>query len=71
MFSKLLLLKISQNSEEIPMLDSPFSKVTGLQLGTLLKQRLPLGCIPVNFAKFLKNTFFTEYLQPAAFEICL
>ena len=52
------------------MLEFPFSKVASLQLGTLLKQRLQHGWIPMNFANFLKNTFFTEHLLPAAFEIC-
>ena len=33
---------------------------------TLLKKRLWHGCFPVNFAKFLKNTFFTEHLWATA-----
>ena len=30
---------------------------------TLLKKRLWRRCFPVNFAKFLRETFLTEYLQ--------
>ena len=30
------------------------------------KKRFPYKCFPVNFAKFFKNTFFTEHLQMTA-----
>ena len=56
-FAKLVFLKLLQNSEKTPVLESLFSKVLNLQLGPLLKQRLWLSCFPVNFAKFLKTSF--------------
>ena len=34
-----------------------FNKVVGLRSATLLKKRLWYRCFPVNFVKFLKNTF--------------
>ena len=40
-----------------------FNKVAGLRLTTLLKKRLWLKCFHVNFAKFLRTPFFTEYLR--------
>ena len=40
-----------------------FNKVAGLRPATLLKNRLWHRCFPVNFAKFLRTLFFTEYLQ--------
>ena len=39
-----------------------FNKVTGLSPATLLKKRLWHRCFPVNFEKFLRIAFFTEYL---------
>ena len=38
------------------------SKVAGLKPATLLKKRLWHSCFAVNFAKFLRTPFFTEYL---------
>ena len=35
---------------------------------TLLKKRLWPWCFPVNFAKFLRTTFFTEHLWVTVFE---
>ena len=43
-----------------------FNKVSGLRTATLLKRRLRHRCFPVNLAKFLKNTFFTEHLRTTA-----
>ena len=40
-----------------------FNKVTGLRRGTLLKKRLWHRCFPVNFAKFVRTSFFTEHLR--------
>ena len=40
-----------------------FSKVAGLRPAILLKKRLWHMCFPVNFAKFSRTPFFTEYLQ--------
>ena len=37
-----------------------FNKVTGLSPVTVLKKRLWHECFPVNFAKFLRTSFFTE-----------
>ena len=39
-----------------------FNEVTGLRPATLLKKRLWHRCFPVNFAKFLRTTFFIEHL---------
>ena len=58
-FAKLMFLKISQNSDETPVLEYLFSKVTSLQPITLLKQRLQHGCLPVNFAKSPKHLFYS------------
>ena len=40
-----------------------FNKVAGLRPATLLKKRLWHRCFPVNFAKFLRTPFLTEYLR--------
>ena len=40
-----------------------FNKVACLRPGTLLKKRLWHRCFPVNFAKFLRTSFFTEHLR--------
>ena len=40
-----------------------FSKVADLRLATLLKKRLRHRRFPVDFAKILKTTFFTEHFQ--------
>ena len=40
-----------------------FNKVAGLRPGTLLKKRLWHRCFPVNFAKFLRTSFFIEHLR--------
>ena len=39
-----------------------FNKVAGLRPATLLKKKLWHRCFPVNFAKFLRTTFFIEHL---------
>ena len=39
-----------------------FNKVAG-RPAILLKRRLWHRCVPVNFAKFLRTTFFTEHLR--------
>ena len=40
------------------MPESLFDKVVGLRSATLLKKRLWHRCLPVNFAKFLRTSFF-------------
>ena len=45
-----------------PVLDTFFNKLAGLRPATLLKKRLWYRCFPVNFVKFLQNTFFTEHV---------
>ena len=40
-----------------------FHKVANLRPATLLKMRLWHRCFTVNFAKFLRTSFFTEHLQ--------
>ena len=40
-----------------------FNKVAGLRTAIFLKKRLWRRCFPVNFAKFLRTSFFTEHLR--------
>ena len=40
-----------------------FNKVVGLRSANLLKKSLWHRCFPVNFAKFLRTTFFTEHIR--------
>ena len=40
-----------------------FNKVVDLRPAALFKKRLWHRCFPVNFAKFLRTSFFTEHLQ--------
>ena len=40
-----------------------YSKVAVLRSATLLKKRLWHRCFPVNFARFLGTSFFTEHLR--------
>ena len=51
---KKVFLEISQNSQE--------NTYVSVWSATLLKKRLWHRCFPVNFAKFLRTTFFTEHL---------
>ena len=46
---KKVFLKISQASQETPVLESLFNKIVGFD-----KKMLQHGCFPVKFAKFLK-----------------
>ena len=46
-----------------------FNKVAGLRLATLLKNSLWHRCFPVNFAKFLRTSFFTEHLRWLLLEV--
>ena len=57
---KEVLLEISQNSQENSCTKVSF--LIKLQASTLLKIRLWHRCFPVNFAKFLRAAFLTEYL---------
>ena len=45
-----------------------FDKVVGLRPATLLRKRLWHRCFPVNFVKFLRNTFFHKTPLVAAYE---
>ena len=40
-----------------------FTEVAGLKPATLLNKRLWYRCFPVNFAKFLRPPFPTDYLR--------
>ena len=59
-FSKKVFLKISQNSQQNTCARvSFFNKVAGLEPATfILKMRLWHWCFLMNFAKFLRTTFF-------------
>ena len=50
-----------------------FNKVAGLRSATLLKRRLKHRCFPVNFARFLRTSFFIEHLWwlllPISYEV--
>ena len=63
---KKVFLEISQNSKENTCASVFFNKVAGLWPATLLKKRPWHRCFPVNFAKFLKNNFFTEHFWTTA-----
>ena len=45
------------------MLKSLFNNVAGLQTRNFIKKRFQHRCFPVNFAKLLKATFFTEHFR--------
>ena len=62
-----MFLEISQNSQEKkPMPECLFDKVAGFRPTTLLKISLRHRCFPVNFAKFLRISFFPEHLWETA-----
>ena len=44
-----------------PVLESLFNKAAGLK--AFIKKRLQRRCFPVNIAKFLGRSFFTEHLR--------
>ena len=44
-----------------------FNKVAELRPATLVKKRLPHRCFPVNFAKFLRTSYFYRTLAVATF----
>ena len=56
------VLKISQYSQEIPVLESLFNNVAGLYSCKLIKKRLQQMCFSVNIAKFLRISLFIEYV---------
>ena len=58
--------KISQNSQENACASLFFSKVAVLRPVTLLKKRLWHWCFAVNFAKFLRTSFFNRTPAVAA-----
>ena len=59
-----MFLEISQNSQENTCAGVYFLiKLQALGLQLYLKKRLCHRCFLVNFAKFLKQTFFTEHLR--------
>ena len=61
---KKVFLEILQNSKENNCArNSFFNKVAGLRRATLLKKSLWHWCFPVNFAKFLRTSFFKEHLR--------
>ena len=45
------------------MSKSLFNKVAGLRPVNLIEKRIRRKCFPVNFAKFLKTTFFIKHLR--------
>ena len=63
------VLEILENSPE-----NTFARVSFLiylQASTLLKKRVRYRFYPVNFAKFLRTTFFTEHLRWLLLDILL
>ena len=59
---KKVFLEISQNSQENTCARVSFLIKLQAAPATLLKKRLRHRCFPVNLAKFLRTTFFTEHL---------
>ena len=53
---KKVFLKISQNSQELPVPESFFNAL-------FLKKRLWHRFFPVNYVKFLRTPFFTQHLR--------
>ena len=47
-----------------------YNKVAGLRPATLLQKRLLHRSFPVNFAKFLRTTFFIKHLLATASVAC-
>ena len=69
---KKLFLKIPQFSQETPVLESLFIKVTDLnpKIPNFIKKRLQRRCFPVNNREIFKNTYFQEHLRTASSERC-
>ena len=57
MFFKISVLKKTSVAEFL------FNKVTALKARNFIKKKLQHRCFPVNIAKFLRTTFFTEHLK--------
>ena len=57
------LLKFSKLNRKTYVLVSFFDNDAGVQACNFSKKRLQYKCFPVNFAKFLREAFFTEQLQ--------
>ena len=61
---KKMSLKISQNFTGKHQSQSLlFNKVTGRPIYNFIKKRLWHRCVHVNFAKFIRTPFLTEYLR--------
>ena len=58
-FQKWTFLRISQNSQETPVMDS-LNKVAGLSVSNFIKKRLQHRCFLVNFAKYLDALFMQD-----------
>ena len=63
MFFKIVLLKICNIRQEIPVLEFIFNKVVGYQAWNFIKKRLQHRCVSVTLATFLRTTIFTEHLR--------
>ena len=61
-----MFLEISQNSQK-----STCARVSFLMKLTLLKKRPWHRCFPVNFAKFLRTTFYTEHFWRLLLKVLL
>ena len=60
---KKVFSKISQNSQETPVLEPLFNKLAGLMTKNLLKRRILHRCFLVNLTKFLRTHFSTEHFR--------
>ena len=58
-----VFLEILQNSQENTCAGVSFLIKLQARPATLLKKKLWHRCFPVNFAKFLRKSFFTEHLR--------
>ena len=74
-----LFVKISEYSQETPLMKSLLNKVLGRKARKFIKMRPQHRCLPVNIAKILmlsceyckifKDTYFEEHLRTAASEL--
>ena len=61
-FQKQPFLKFRNFHRKTHLLVSHFNDMAGLHACIFIKKRLEHRCFPVNTAKFLRTTFFTEHL---------
>ena len=69
---KKLLLKLRRIHRKIPVSESLFNKVAGLQICNFIKKRLQCRCVFLWFCEIFKNTYFEEHLWTICrWKVCL